>query len=437
MLEQLRVLIESGLESQFFQGGALLGILASIGYNAKSWAFWIWTRIERNIIYTLYIDETDKELYDAFAHWIQTKYPNTFKNVYAKLEENDYETLPFKRFIINLYQYVDFNIIRYKHRFIFVSKSRETLENSSFKDDRHLNKYSIYSYFGKSAIQTILNELHDIIIDNYINSIDKRGMEIKYNQRNNWYTKTLDNIKSYDNIVFNQKELLSRDIENFVNNEKIYSKLGIKNKRGYLLSGPPGNGKSSIPLAIAKKLNMNIYYMSLLSISSDQEMNALISEVKNNSIIVLEDVDDVIGNDAVRAKNTNSEVRISFSGLLNVLNGVFEPNNCLIIMTSNYPDSFDAAIMRTGRVDLHLRINNPSIIDAIAFINIFYSHVGNNTIPFTPDVISNAAFVSDDYVLNISMSTIQELCLQNVNNPEVVIQCIINTIEENTPATII
>lgn len=69
-------------------------------------------------------------------------------------------------------------------------------------------------------------------------------------------------------------------------------RVGIPYRRGYLLHGPPGSGKSSFIQALAGELN---YDISLLNLSErglgDDKLNHLLSNVMERSIVLIEDID--------------------------------------------------------------------------------------------------------------------------------------------------
>ncbi|XP_064926792.1 mitochondrial chaperone BCS1 isoform X1 [Columba livia] len=87
-------------------------------------------------------------------------------------------------------------------------------------------------------------------------------------------------------------ERLVQDVKEFINNAKWYSERGIPYRRGYLLYGPPGCGKSSFITALAGELEYSICLLSLSDHSlSDDRLNHLLSVAPQQSIILLEDVD--------------------------------------------------------------------------------------------------------------------------------------------------
>jgi len=95
--------------------------------------------------------------------------------------------------------------------------------------------------------------------------------------------------------------------------------MGIPYRRGYLLYGPPGNGKSSLVEALAGELKLKICYLSLTKINDDDTLSRLMNSVPPSSIILIEDIDAIF---AGREVAVGTYCRVSFSGLLNALDGV-------------------------------------------------------------------------------------------------------------------
>jgi chaperone BCS1 len=124
--------------------------------------------------------------------------------------------------------------------------------------------------------------------------------------------------------------------------------LGITYKRCYLFEGPPGSGKSSLIYGLASIFNLDISY---LNISDELKCNSLIDAIRKipkKSILVIEDIDAIFEK---RDKKDNSQ-RITFSALLNSIDGVIKPSSgSLIIFTTNYKDKLDEALKRPGRID--------------------------------------------------------------------------------------
>jgi len=95
-------------------------------------------------------------------------------------------------------------------------------------------------------------------------------------------------------IVLNPgvKEMLLDDARDFLRSEKWYADRGIPFRRGYLLHGVPGSGKSSLIHALAGQLQLDIYVVSLsASWISDNTLTTLMGRVPARCVLLLEDLD--------------------------------------------------------------------------------------------------------------------------------------------------
>ncbi|XP_026503147.1 mitochondrial chaperone BCS1 [Terrapene carolina triunguis] len=151
-------------------------------------------------------------------------------------------------------------------------------------------------------------------------------------------------------------EKIVQDVKEFIDNPKWYSERGIPYRRGYLLYGPPGCGKSSFITALAGELEYGICLLSLSDRSlSDDRLNHLLSVAPQQSIILLEDVDAAFVSRDLAVENPTAYQgmgRLTFSGLLNALDGVASTEARIVFMTTNHVDRLDPALVRPGRVDL-------------------------------------------------------------------------------------
>ncbi|CAH3187058.1 unnamed protein product, partial [Porites evermanni] len=136
--------------------------------------------------------------------------------------------------------------------------------------------------------------------------------------------------------------------------------LGIPYRRGYLLYGPPGCGKSSFIQALAGELDYSICVMNLSDRSlSDDRLIHLMSCAPQQSIVLLEDIDAAFvkrTDEKEEGKAYSYPNRVTFSGLLNTLDGVASSEERLVFMTTNHLDRLDPALIRPGRVDLKQEI---------------------------------------------------------------------------------
>ncbi|GFO00886.1 mitochondrial chaperone bcs1 [Plakobranchus ocellatus] len=161
-----------------------------------------------------------------------------------------------------------------------------------------------------------------------------------------------------DSVVLDKglSEYILNDIQEFINNPKWYLDRGIPYRRGYLLYGPPGCGKSSFIMALAGALDFSICVLNLSDKGmSDDRLSHLLTNAPEQSIILLEDIDAAFVSRDLAAENPvmyQGMGRLTLSGLLNALDGVASTEARILFMTTNYIDRLDKALIRPGRVDL-------------------------------------------------------------------------------------
>ncbi|KAJ3807634.1 P-loop containing nucleoside triphosphate hydrolase protein [Lentinula lateritia] len=206
-------------------------------------------------------------------------------------------------------------------------------------------------------------------------------------------------------IVLNPgyKEMLLSDTKDFLNSEKWYADRGIPFRRGYLLHGVPGSGKSSLIHAIAGELMLDIYALSLSAAwINDATLTTLMGRVPARCIVLLEDLDAAFTRSTGRHKsksdsnnnssgtttaiNSGSSSRRRRTGTSGINGGAnttdaLSEASCSMgvppIRTTNHLDHLDPALSRPGRMDVWIDFKNASKWQAEAlFRNFFPSAVG-------------------------------------------------------------
>jgi chaperone BCS1 len=172
---------------------------------------------------------------------------------------------------------------------------------------------------------------------------------------NEWSRARLGNNRKLDSVVLKagQKEAIVGDLKRFFASRERYEALGIPWRRGYLLYGPPGTGKTSLVTALASELSLNVCVLSLASPNvTDEKIGNLLASVPRRSVILIEDVDAFFQQ---RAK-ADVQVKVSYSGFINALDGVAAHEGSVVFLTTNHPDRIDDAAIRSGRVDFRMEL---------------------------------------------------------------------------------
>ncbi|KAH9484752.1 putative mitochondrial chaperone BCS1-B [Psilocybe cubensis] len=220
-------------------------------------------------------------------------------------------------------------------------------------------------------------------------------------------------------IVLNPgvKEMLVDDARDFLKSEKWYADRGIPFRRGYLLHGVPGSGKSSLIHALAGQLQLDIYVVSLsASWISDNTLTNLMGRVPARCVLLLEDLDaafvrstnrdddnlDDLGSGDNQQGGSGVDLHafpgyggglgggfggsrrrygrpglsdmntLSLSGLLNALDGVAASEGRLLFATTNHLERLDPALSRPGRMDVWVEFKNASKWQAEALFRNFF-----------------------------------------------------------------
>ncbi|KAI8803369.1 P-loop containing nucleoside triphosphate hydrolase protein [Cladochytrium replicatum] len=149
-------------------------------------------------------------------------------------------------------------------------------------------------------------------------------------------------------------ESIVEDIREFLKSQKWYVDRGIPYRRGYMFYGPPGTGKSSLVTALAGELNMHIFVLSLSNNElTDDGLQQLMVSTLPKCILLIEDVDAAFlsRTSTSQAEDDKQKSKVTFSGLLNALDGAAAQEGRIVIMTTNHLEKLDPALVRPGRVD--------------------------------------------------------------------------------------
>lgn len=186
----------------------------------------------------------------------------------------------------------------------------------------------------------------------------------------NWTSASGISKRSVDSVHLpgTMKEDLLEDAQRFMLPEtrKWYADRGIPYRRGYLLYGPPGSGKSSLVHVLASSLDQPIYSLNLSAGSmTDAEFLSRMSDVPPGSIVLIEDVDAAFVNrEDETAADKKKRSTVSYSALLNSIDGIGSNEARILVITTNFYDRLDSALIRPGRIDMRFKFSNATTSQA-------------------------------------------------------------------------
>merc|ERR1712061_214835 len=267
--------------------------------------------------------------------------------------------------------------------------------------------------------------------------------------------------KTFSNVFYPEKTDIVQRLDFFTQNKAWYKQRGIPYTMGFLFYGDPGCGKTSTIKAIANHTQRHIVSVPLNKIKTAKELlnvfyntNINYKDIPlNQRLYVLEYIDaadlkDTVGErsnkdkDKEEEENENSNkddsgVDLNFLGLLKntaafdkkfgaqkltlaslleVLDGVMEMEGRMLIITTNYPEKLDKALIRPGRIDLKVHfgpMNGENIIR-------MYKHF------FETDPPASVSSL-DLPDLKWSPAEVTQVFLNNMNNPEEALKQLIHS----------
>ncbi|XP_010936824.1 protein HYPER-SENSITIVITY-RELATED 4-like [Elaeis guineensis] len=194
-----------------------------------------------------------------------------------------------------------------------------------------------------------------------------KTLKLYTNHGNMWSPVNLHHPATFDTLAMDDqlKKKVMDDLARFVKRKEFYKRTGKAWKRGYLLHGPPGTGKTSLIAAMANHLKFDVYDLEMTEVRNNSTLRSLLVGTANRSILVVEDIDwliDLWNRDGEKkavkeTKNSNDEIeKVTFSGLLNLVDGLWSSfgEERIVVFTTNDKDRLEPALLRPGRLDVHI-----------------------------------------------------------------------------------
>ncbi|KAL4023769.1 AAA-ATPase [Cucumis melo var. makuwa] len=225
--------------------------------------------------------------------------------------------------------------------------------------------------FNKTHRQKILNSYIPFLLDHALAMKDQERTLKLYTINSagcysgKWDSVNLEHPATFETVAMEAagKKAVMEDLDRFLKRKEFYKRVGRAWKRGYLLYGPPGTGKSSLVAAMANYLKFDIYDLQLGNVMQDSDLRKLLLTTGNRSILVIEDIDCTVElpdrQQGDWRPNHTREIQLTLSGLLNFIDGLWSScgDERIIIFTTNNKDRLDPALLRPGRMDMHIHMS--------------------------------------------------------------------------------
>ena len=334
-------------QNQFASGGLLLLIVGAIGASFKSAPLAIWKWILNQTTTSVTITD-DSQAFYWFKHWFQEQgFASKVRRIdaYTPYVRGGYQPLqtpaPGVHWIWHKNRPFRMVFTRSEDKKVFGSRAEslyiQTLgRNPEFMREFIKETFTTYKEVTKDATRLFVFDGKQWV------------------QAFGFSPRPLDSVV----LANSQKQDIVQDFQKFLSSEDWYEKRGVPYRRGYLLHGLPGMGKTSLVNGLASEFKTDVYVICPNEVS-DTQFSQAISQVGARSIILLEDVDCAVHgrkNISSGEKETKGEGanHVTLSGLLNVLDGIQTPRGVTFFMTTNNIEKLDAALIRPGRCDVKI-----------------------------------------------------------------------------------
>lgn len=174
------------------------------------------------------------------------------------------------------------------------------------------------------------------------------------------------------------KESLNEIID-FLHNPEKYRKIGAKQPKGALLVGPPGTGKTLLARAVAGEANVTFMSLSgsdfeemFVGVGASRVRELFKTAQENAPCIVFIDELDAVGQKRDNRFGTNDQ---TLNQLLSEMDGFDSSKGVVILGATNRPEVLDKALLRPGRFDRRIIVENPDLNGRIAVLQVHIKNV--------------------------------------------------------------
>ncbi|MGZ3637826.1 MAG: ATP-dependent zinc metalloprotease FtsH [Ktedonobacterales bacterium] len=169
-----------------------------------------------------------------------------------------------------------------------------------------------------------------------------------------------------------------QEVVHFLRHPAIFARMGAHLPKGVLLIGPPGTGKTLIARAVAGEAGVAFFSVSgsefvemYVGVGASRVRDLFTKAKAVAPCIIFIDEIDAIGRTRNASGNTgNDELEHTLNQLLVEMDGFDTQHNVVVIAATNRPDMLDPALLRPGRFDRRVMLDNPDVAGRLAILQV-------------------------------------------------------------------
>lgn len=419
----LSSLIQFASHNPIFVGGAGVGLLGGLMAWARNVPSSIGNLVFRELTSSVFVSNEDAA-YNWFKRWLEEHpYSQKSRNIIATVGWSERNDLALARSELKFTPAFGGHVFFYKRNLVWLRRDREKNSQDRATGQRQSYETIIVRVLGRNK-QILLDLCADI---EQLGSKDREDgfIDLYVNRYGHWNYVRKTKARGLESVILDDDkgEMVVKDVKTFLNDAKWYADKGIPHRRGYLFYGIPGSGKSSLAIAVAGELNMDIYILSLAEKNlTDADLLGLMQTVKRRSVLLFEDVDAIFNEKRAKKKGEDGDSGVTFSGLLNAIDGVASKEGVVLFMSTNHIDRLDPALIRPGRADVKVEFFKASHSQVERLFERFYPHTGPTATVFADAVGTR----------NVTMAEVQEYLLRYRNDYKLALENVNELVPQTT-----